>query len=79
MERKDILERVQTVFREELEDETIVLTENSTAKDIEDWDSLSHIQLVSAIEKHFGIRFLSREILSWQNVGEMVDSIAAKI
>ena len=79
MERKDILERVQTVFREELEDETIVLTENSTAKDIEDWDSLSHIQLVSAIEKHFGIRFLSREILSWQNVGEMVDSRAAKI
>ncbi len=79
MERKDILEQVQTVFREELEDETIVLTENSTAKDIEDWDSLSHIQLVSAIEKHFGIRFLSREILSWQNVGEMVDSIAAKI
>lgn len=79
MERNDILERVQTVFREELEDETIVLTENSTAKDIEDWDSLSHIQLVSAIEKHFGIRFLSREILSWQNVGEMVDSIAAKI
>lgn len=79
MERKDILERVQTVFREELEDETIVLTENSTAKDIEDWDSLSHIQLVSAIEKHFGIRFLSREILSWQNVGEMVDSIVAKI
>ena len=79
MERKDILERVQTVFREELEDETIVLTENSTAKDIADWDSLSHIQLVSAIEKHFGIRFLSREILSWQNVGEMVDSIAAKI
>lgn len=79
MERKDILEQVQTVFREELEDEMIVLTENSTAKDIEDWDSLNHIQLVSAIEKHFGIRFLSREILSWQNVGEMVDSIAAKI
>lgn len=79
MDRNDILEQVQTVFRDELEDGTLVLTECTTANDIEDWDSLSHIQLVSAVEKHFGIRFLSREILSWQNVGQMIDSIAAKI
>lgn len=79
MEKNAILEQVQTVFREELEDETLILTDNSTANDIEDWDSLNHIQLVSAIEKHFGIRFLSREILSWQNIGEMVDSIAVKL
>ena len=70
MERKDILAQVQDVFREELEVDDLVLTDETTADDVEEWDSLSHVQLVVALEKSFGIKFTSREILSWDNVGD---------
>ena len=78
MERSQIIEEVQEIFREVLDNEDIVLANETTADDIEEWDSLTHIQLIVAIEKHFKIRFTSREILSWQNVGQLIDSIAAK-
>ncbi|MCR5711608.1 MAG: acyl carrier protein [Prevotella sp.] len=79
MERDDILAKVQEVFRDELEVEDLVLTDETTADDVEEWDSLSHVQLVVALEKAFGIKFTSREILSWDNVGDLVDCIAGKI
>lgn len=78
MERNEILARVQEVFRDVLDDEDIVLTDETTADDIDDWDSLSHIQLVVAVEKAFNVKFSSKEILSWKNIGEMVDCILAK-
>lgn len=78
MDRKEILAKVQEIFIDVLDDEDIVLTDETTAEDIEDWDSLSHIQLIKEIEKSFGIRFTSREILSWNNVGEMIDCITTK-
>jgi acyl carrier protein len=79
MEKTDILKQVQDIFRDILDDENIILSDASTAEDIEDWDSLTHIQLIKAIEKNFSIRFTSREILSWNNVGEMLDSIKSKL
>ncbi len=79
MERDDILTKVQEVFRDELEVEDLVLTDETTADDVEEWDSLSHVQLVVALEKAFGIKFTSREILSWDNVGDLVDCIAGKM
>lgn len=78
MDKNQILEEVQEIFREVLDNEEIVLANETTADDIEEWDSLTHIQLIVAIEKHFKIKFTSKEILSWQNVGEMIDCIAAK-
>ena len=78
MEKSQILDDVQAIFREVLDNEEIVLLSATTAKDIEEWDSLTHIQLIVEIEKHFKIRFTSREILSWQNVGQLIDSIATK-
>ena len=78
MERNEILARVEEIFREELELDDLVLNDETTADDVEEWDSLTHIQLIVAIEKHFKIKFTSKEILSWQNVGQMIDCIAAK-
>lgn len=79
MERNDILARVEEIFRDELELDELELTDETTADDVEEWDSLSHIQLVVALEKDFGIKFSSREILSWDNVGDLVDCIQKKL
>jgi acyl carrier protein len=79
MERNDIMSRVQEVFRDELELDDLVLTDETTADDVEEWDSLSHVQLVVALEKAFSIKFTSREILSWDNVGDLVDCIGKKL
>lgn len=75
MDRSEILKQVQDIFRDILDDEEIVLEDSTTADDVEGWDSLTHIQLIVAIEKQFKIKFTSKEILSWRNVGEMLDSI----
>ena len=79
MERSEILAKVEEIFREELEVEDLVLTDETTADDVEEWDSLSHVQLVAAMEEAFGIEFKSREILSWENVGDLIDSIEKKL
>lgn len=79
MERNDIMSRVQEVFRDELELDDLLLTDETTADDVEEWDSLSHVQLVVALEKHFNIKFTSREILSWDNVGDLIDCIGKKL
>jgi acyl carrier protein len=78
VERSQILKEVNEIFIELLEDEGIVLDETTTAADVDGWDSLTHIQLVVAIEKHFKLRFTAMEIQGWQNVGEMVACIEAK-
>ena len=79
MERNDILARVQDIFRDELDLDDLELTDETTADDVEEWDSLSHVQLVVALEKAFDVKFTSREILSWDNVGDLVDCIYKKL
>lgn len=79
MERSEILAKVEEIFREELELDDLVLTDDTTADDVEEWDSLSHVQLVAAMEEAFGIEFKSREILSWENIGDLIDSIEKKL
>ncbi len=79
MERKELLKQINAIFIDTLDNEDVVIEETTTANDVDEWDSLSHIQLVVAIEKHFKIRFTSKEIQSWNAVGNMLDSIASKI
>ncbi len=79
MERNEILNQVQDIFRDILDEEELVLSNSTTAPEVEGWDSLTHIQLVVAVEKHFKFKFTSKEILSWKNVGEMIDSIESKL
>ena len=78
MERFQIIDQVTEIFRDILEGEELKLNDETTAGDVEGWDSLTHIQLVVALEKKFKIRFNSKEIQSWENVGEMINSIQQK-
>jgi len=75
MNQETIIKEVNDIFIDILDDENIKLDRTTTANDIEEWDSLTHIQLVVGVEKHFKIRFNSGEISSWKNVGEMCDAI----
>lgn len=80
MERKEIFSRLNEIFEDVLDlDEIPSLTDATSAIDIEEWDSLSHIQLIVAVEKAFKLKFASQEILKWNNVGEMVDTIIARL
>jgi acyl carrier protein len=79
MEKSEVLKQVNEIFIDVLEKEDLVINEQTVAKDIEEWDSLAHIRLVVAIEKTFKLHFSSREIQSWENVGEMIDCIYEKV
>jgi acyl carrier protein len=78
MNKIEILRQINEIFIDVLDDVGITLSEVTTASDVEGWDSLTHIQLVVAVEKLFKCRFTSREIQAWKNVGEMITSILAK-
>ncbi|KAF0195969.1 MAG: acyl carrier protein [Bacteroidetes bacterium] len=78
MDKNEVLIQLQEIFRDTLDNEEVVLTFDTTANDVEEWDSLTHIHLVVSIEKHFKVRFTSKEIQSWKNIGELTDSILAK-
>ena len=78
MDADQIMKEVNNIFIDVLDEDEIAVSRDTTADDIEDWDSLTHVQLVVAIEKHFGIKFTSSEIRNFRNVGEMCDSILEK-
>lgn len=75
----EVKKELQEIFRDIFDDEELVITEETTAEDIEDWDSLTHIQLIVAIEKKFQIKFSAAEIKSSENVGEFVKMIEEKV
>ncbi len=79
MERKEIFERLNNVFRDVFDDESIVVTDATTSNDIEDWDSLEHINLIVAVEQEFGIKFNMGEVTTMKNVGEMADIIENRV
>ncbi len=77
MMRENIYERLNKVFQDVFDDEEIVVCDTTTSEDIEDWDSLEHINLVAAVEQEFGIKFTMGQVVTMKNVGEMVDIILA--
>ena len=79
MDRSEILHQLHGIFVDALDSDDVKLTNETTADEVEGWDSLTHIQLVVGIEKHFKIRFTSQEIQRWKNVGELVESIHNKL
>ncbi len=75
----DIKGKLQEVFRDVFDNEEIVIFDEMTAKDIEDWDSLMHIQLIVAIEKAFQVKFSTKDVKNIKNVGEFINLIQSKI
>jgi len=79
MDFDNILKEVNDIFKDELDNDELVIKPETSANDVDEWDSLSHILLIVAIEKHFGITFTASEIRVWQNVGEMCRSIEKRV
>lgn len=79
MTREGIYEKLNAVFQDVFDDDSITVNDATTANDIEDWDSLEHINLIVAVEKKFGIKFNMGEVNDFKNVGEMVDTIIKRI
>ena len=78
MGRKDILSQINKIFIDTLDNSDINIEETTQATDVDEWDSLTNILLIVAIEKKFKIRFTSKEIQSWSQVGAMIDTILTK-
>lgn len=79
MEIHEILAEVTRIFVKVLDNDSIALDHTTTANDIEGWDSITHVQLIVAIEKHFNIRFTSSEIQKFRNVGNICEAIKVKV
>jgi acyl carrier protein len=79
MNRDEILSRVQDIFRDIFDEDNLIIINSTNADDIDEWDSLNHINLVSAIENEFKIRFALGELLSLKDVGTMIDLMMIKI
>ncbi len=79
MNREEILGAINMLCGDVFDNNAVNITENTTALDIEEWDSLTHIQLIVAIEKHFKIKFTSSEITGFKTVGEMCSCVKTKL
>lgn len=78
MSREEVYEQLNEVFQDVFDDENIIVSDNTTADDIADWDSLEHINLIVAVEQKFHVKFSMGEINKFKNVGEMVDLILTR-
>ena len=75
MDKQTIFDAVQQIFRDNFDDEELVITRETCADDIEDWDSLEQINLLTAMEKKFGNKFQLADVRGLANVGDLLDLI----
>lgn len=76
MTEQEIFDAVQEIFRDNFDDESLEITRTTSAEDIEDWDSLEQINLLTAMEKKFGLKFKLDDVRGLANVGDLLDLIA---
>ena len=79
MTRKEVFNGVQDIFRDIFDEDDMVIEDKTNSDDVEEWDSLNHINLVSAIEKEFKIKFALVELMTLKDVGAMVDLMMDKL
>ncbi len=78
MQRSEVFNQLTEIFRSVFDDESIVILDLTTAKDVPAWDSVNHINLVISVEQKFGVKFNTSEVARMKNVGEFVDAILKK-
>jgi len=79
MDKNNIRLQIQDIMRDVLDDQNIMVNEESDSKKVKGWSSLIHIQLIVAIEEHFGMQFSSIEVIQANNVGKLVDIVSEKL
>ena len=79
MTREEVFNGVQDIFRDIFDEDDMIIENSTSSDDVEDWDSLNHINLVSAIEKEFKIKFALGELMTLKDVGAMVDLMVEKL
>ena len=79
MERTEIIERLTAVFHEVFNDNNIVLSDEMTAKDVENWDSLTHMLMITKVEETFGIKFKLKELNKLKMVGDLINTLETKL
>ena len=79
MDRDEVYETLNEVFRDVFDDPSITVDDSTTSDDVDGWDSLEHINLIAAIEQEFGVKFNMGQVVSMKNVGEMDDIIMSQL
>lgn len=79
MKKEEILEQVVVIFRRVLKEDSLILNYDTTADDVEKWDSLNHTILMGDIQKHFNVRFKLKEILKFRNVGDICSLLEERL
>jgi len=79
MEREKIITKLTVIFRTVFNNQSIVISNEMTANDVENWDSLTHMLLINEVENSFSIKFKLKDLLNMKNVGELIDIIKTKI
>lgn len=79
MNKLEILKKVECIFRDVFDDESLIITEKTSSSDIEDWDSLEQINLIVAMEKEFNVKFNIEEVSKLNNVGDMINLIGVHL
>lgn len=79
MDKNKVLDQITAIMREYFDDDDLVLTMETTAQDVDEWDSLNHVNIMVAIEQNFGIKFAISEVQELKSVGDLVDLVSKKL
>ena len=79
MEKKVIMIKLQDIFKDVLDNEDLVLENDTTPDDVEEWDSLANIQIIVAIQKGFSIKVSAKDAMNWKKIDDIIETIASKL
>ncbi len=79
MTRDEVHKRLTAVFRDIFDDPSLQITDQTTADDVADWDSITHINLITAVEQEFKVSFSTKDVKSLKNVGDFIGLIASRV